>query len=349
MKKLLFLLLCLFSLSGSGSAQTMLGNRFRADTTTKVYLLLSIGQSQCSGRAETARLANTNFNYKGIAAGYPTHRVAQAQYTTTPSNVYIYNKGNDKTNGNIEADNGAWQAYTAGSNDHIDLAAAPLFVNFGPELSLSTQLSDATGKAIYVAKFGVGGTALTNNTTTTDPGCWNYTLRYQAVEYILKRAVRDLRTAQPTKRIVFLGVLWMQGEQDATTAQTAATYEAEFNSLKRYVDNSIKETLNLRQPYPWILAKLSFNQDAAETVINTAITSIDTNNSDCYSIDLSSYPRKYDLTTTEATPVAKVAITTGNTPTNSVNGADNYHGSYIYQLAAGELTYNIMSPYLFLP
>lgn len=317
----------------------LIGTKQPAQGITTAKVIIVLGQSNASGRAEVARLANTDYNYKGISTGYPSVRAGQAQYVTNPANVYTYWKGNSKTSANLAADNGSWTAYTAGSNGNgnanFDLATTgPTYNVFGSELSLATQLQESSGQEVYIIKCAVGGTSLTFNTTTTDPGTWNYTLRNVAAEFFIKRGMRDLRTFRPNTFFELAGVVWWQGEQDATDNVSAATYQSEFMGMKQVIDNAIKESFTIKKPYLWNMVKVSFNRNAAEGVINTALANVVAANSDCRLVNIDGYPRKMDLATDEASPVAV------NYTSNSAGGADNEHSSYIAQLAAGELIFN---------
>jgi hypothetical protein len=323
-----------------------LGNLFHDDSSDKAYVIFVLGQSNAAGRSEISRLANTQYNYKGISTGYPTVRVAQAQYVSNPSNVYIYYKGDGSLiDTNLFPDNGAWAAYSAATNATFDIhATIPTANYFGPELSLATKIADATGKKVYIVKCAVGGTGLIFDTATSLPGVWNYVMSNLAMNYFIRRAARDLKIYDPGKKLVPLTVLWWQGEQDAINGASSATYQSEFAKLKTNIDNAILDSFNLRQSYLWNLVKLSYNRDAAETTINTAITNIVSANSDCRTIDISAYPRKFDLSTGEASPVTANPTTGITTPTNSAGGVDNFHASYIGMLSVGELAYaNISS------
>lgn len=294
----------------------------------RVYFVLCMGQSNMDGRTPSARLANTDYNYKGIAAGYPSVRTSQDQYTTTPSGVYTYFK-TPFANADQSLENGSWQALVIGDNNCHSGAETVDFV--GPELSLCTRLHEVSGKEVRLLKVGFSATGLSSTcTTSAAPGNWNNTNRFIAIEYFVKRAMTAFRAANPTKRPVLVGVNWWQGENDAAEGISQATYEAQFALLKSYVTNELYSQFVINRPPIWNLVKLKFAQNAAETVINNALTAIVASDSNFRLIDTAPYPRTINLSAGEASPIAV------GTP-NSLGWTDDGHASYIMQLAAGEL------------
>jgi hypothetical protein len=292
------------------------------------YFIAGFGQSNLDGGAQTTRLQNTQFNYKGIAAGYPATKTTQAAYGNAPANVHIYNKPGATQFSDFTTDNTGWEAYNVLTNSRFDSASVP---KFGWELSLGTQLSDA-GKEVGFVKAGFGGTALITFTTSQPPGTWNCVSREVAIQYLLKRAARDLKTYKAGKRVKPLCKVWWQGETDGINGATKADYKTHLDWCLRYIDKHFKETFVIDGTVPWMLVLPSYNRNAAEEVIRTAITEFAASNADCHIINVDAYPRKTDLTTAEASPLTK------GMP-NADGGNDDNHQSYIAQLAAGELIF----------
>lgn len=294
----------------------------------KVYFILLFGQSNADGRREPTRLQNTDYNYFGIADGYPSVRTTQEQYVADPEGVYIYRKSGTYTS-DFSPDNGEWQAYEAGVNSSYDDNA------FGSELACATRIKALTGVDVYIIKCAFGGTGLCNtNTGSTIPGNWNPTIRYMAAEFWMRRALRDFRTANPTIRPELLCVNWAQGEQDGIEGRSQATYEEQFYEFKAYMDKAIQScfVLDNDRKYIWNLASLKYNEDASEAVINDAIEALVADNDDIYICDVSPYPQGDALTPQEAAPLA-VGLP------NADGGTDNAHISYIGQLSMGELQF----------
>lgn len=294
----------------------------------KAYFILLLGQSNADGRREPTRLQNTQYNYQGIATGYPAVRTTQPQYAAAPSNVFIYRKTGVNTD-DFSPDNGTWTAYEAGVTSSYDDNA------FGSELACATLIQQATGRPVYIVKVAFGGTGLSNtNTASTAPGNWNPTIRYMATEFWLKRAMRDFRAANPTLRPELLCVNWAQGEQDGVEGRSQSVYEAQFAQLKTFVDRAVQGAFVIesnRKPV-WNLASLKFNENASEAVINAAIDAIVATYDDAYLCSVQPYPQGDALTPAEAAP-----LPVGNP--NADGGLDNNHISYIGQLAMGELQF----------
>lgn len=293
-----------------------------------VYFVILLGQSNADGRAMATRLGNTQFNYKGIAAGYPSVRVAQAQYTTTPPGVYVYFK-TAFASADQSLDDGAWAPLEIGVNNCHSGASAIDFV--GPELSLCTRLHDITGKEIRLIKCGYSDTGLTSTITNSSPaGNWNNASRNAAMLYFVDRAMRDFRAENPTKRAVLLAVNWWQGENDGSNAVAQATYEAQFADLLAYVKQHIYSGFVVENEPIWNLVKLDFNRTAAEGVINAALAAIVAANTGFYLVDPTPYPQQIELSAAEALPLPV------GTP-NAEGRNDDAHASYLMELAVGEL------------
>lgn len=291
------------------------------------YFIILLGQSNADGRREPTRLGNTQYNYKGIGTGYPAVRTDQAQYVSSPTNVFVYHKSVASSD-DMSIDSATWQAYTAGVNSSHDDNS------FGTELSCATRINDLTGKPVYIIKVAYGGTALDPNTPSASqfpPGNWNPTNRYIAMEFYLRRAMRDFRAANPTLRPVLIAINWWQGENDAINGVSTATYEAEFAKLKTYIDARVRGefVIQVGKEPVWNITRLRFNQDAAEGLINTALDNIAAAYTDVEIIDASPYPRGVDLTTAEAAPLA-IGLP------NADGGLDNNHTAYIGLLGIGE-------------
>lgn len=296
--------------------------------------ILVMGQSNADGRCTANRLANTSFNYKGIATGYPAARTTQDQYPyvsgdPTPGlKVYFKTQfaGDDQA-----LDNGAWYDYEIGlNNGHFNSNPAH---RIGPEFSMGVKLNDLTGKNIWIIKCAYVGTALTNTITPNNPpGNWNNTNREIAIDYFVKRAVRDYKTANPGRRLRLLGIVWWQGENDANAGISTATYTTQFNSFKAYIEREVYGQFVIpagKEPI-WNLVRLNFYNNAAEGLINTALSNIVAANPRFYLVDSSPYPQCQELSVAEASPISV------GSP-NSAGTNDDAHSSYIAELAVGEL------------
>lgn len=307
----------------------IIGNKLKSGIShNDVFDFIWIGgQSNAEGAAQVTRLSNNQFNYWGINSGYPSTRTNQSKYTKTPANVHIYNKANSNQNSNFVTDNAAWEAYDADTTARFD---SPITKQFGCELSMGTRIAARTGRDVGFVKSGFGGTALIHGTTTNAPGTWNYSNRNIAIEFLIKRAIRDLKTYQSGKMVNPLCKVWWQGETDGINGQSKAAYKASLSELVVYMDKGFKDNFSLNHVVPWFFVLPSYNRNAAEQLIRDAITEFCGENPNCYYFDIDAYPRKTSLTTAEAAPLAK------GTP-NADGGNDDNHQSYIAQLAVGEI------------
>lgn len=310
----------------------MLGRRFTTPPEDALFVIL-LGQSNAAGYDVRARLANNDYNYKGISTGYPSVRSGQAQYVSSGAvpGVKVYWKGNNPSTDQT-LDNGAWADLTLGTNNVQNSGA---FEGVGSELSLCTKLHEYTGKTIWLVKCGYPATGLASSINPAGtPGNWNNTNREIFVEYFLKRALRDFRSANPTLRPRLLCVNWWQGEHDALNSISTAGYKVHHNTLSAYIEKeAFGQFVVPSNKLPiWNLVKLRFHETAAETNINTAFSELVSENTRYRLVDCTSYPKTKELTSGQASPVAVNIV--GN---NSAGRQDDNHQSYIAQLAAGEL------------
>lgn len=311
----------------------LIGTRYNTPPEDALFVII-MGQSNAAGYDVRARLANTDYNYQGIADGFPTVRAAEPQYVSSGvvPGVEIYFKTNDPAD-DQSLDDGSWQPLELGVNNCQNSGA---WEAVGFDLSLCTKLNEYTGKTIYLIKCAYPGTALTSTITPNNPpGNWNNTNREDFINYYASRALRDFRIANPTLRPKLLAINWWQGEHDAMNAISKATYKTQFASFKTYIETNLRTmfvTDNDALPI-WNLVKLHFRVDADEAVINDALTELVAENDGFYLIESANYPRTENLTAQEASP-----ITVGDP--NSAGGSDNNHNSYITQLSVGELIFD---------
>ena len=109
------------------------------------------------------------------------------------------------------------------------------FTEFGPEITLGRRLSDNLAidlkTRVAIIKNAAGGTDLSSDWvaggdgTTTDDGP-----RYVTFQGTVNGGLAALAAAYPNAAIEIVGMLWVQGERDARTAQ-AANYEANLTNF----------------------------------------------------------------------------------------------------------------------
>lgn len=309
----------------------MLGRRFTTPPEEALFVIL-LGQSNAAGYDVMERLANTDYNYKGISIGYPAVRNGQDQYVSSGvvPGVKVYWKGNNPSTDQT-LDNGAWADLTLGTNNCQNSGA---FNGVGAELALCTKLHDYTGKTIYLVKCAYPATGLASSINPAGvPGNWNNTNREIFVQYFLTRALRDFRSANPTLRPRLLCVNWWQGEHDALNSISKAGYKVHHNTLRAYIEKEAFGqfvTTTSRRPI-WNLVKLRFHETAAETNINDALTELVSENERTCLIDCGPYPKTKELSVAQAAPIAVNIV--GN---NSAGRTDDNHQSRIALEAVGE-------------
>ncbi len=293
-----------------------------------VYVFLELGQSNGHGPRFDDRFFNT-YNYKGVSTGYPAARVAQDQYEREPANFLTYYK-NTVQSADQSTDNGAWEPYNAGVNSSRQTTSTIQY--YGTELSCGVTLQEHTGKTVCVIKAAFGTTALSSTATgSLAPGNWNTASRTVAIEYYLKRGIRDLQLLYPNRRIRVVGVNWWQGENDATNNISTATYKSQFYLLKAAIDTAIAGVVvqEFGQKHIWSVVKLEFYRSGAEGNINTALAQLDSENTDVYLVDSTPYPQLDEMSAAERSPIAIGAP-------NAVGGYDDNHTCQIGMFAVGE-------------
>lgn len=313
----------------SGSSSTAL---------IRVPTILMFGQSNNDGVFQSTRLANALWNYKGILAGWPATRVAQAQYVDSPSNVHIYDRGALQAS-DWWADTGVWEAYQAGVNSR-NVRNATNTTLFGTECYLSQCIQDVTGGQVAIVKPSFGGTGLLSTTTSVPPGSWNYITRGIAMQTYLARAVRDYAAYNPGHVMDPVAVIWWQGEGDASAGVSTANYQSNWLELYGILRDSIRSLFPIQRDPVWNLVKLDYYRNAAETLINTALSNCAGLIPDGYYITAHTGKslQKQELTVAQASPLAK------GTPTNATGNDDDAHSNYIAgQLVAEEIRDNLVA------
>jgi len=309
-------------------------------TVPVAYCIISMGQSNAEGLAQSERLANTLYNYKGIRAGWPSTRVAQAQYVTNPASVHIYDKS-AAAGAELFLDNGAWEAYVMGTNSR-NVVGVSNSVCFGVEGILAQGIVDRTGAPVCIIKATFPGVGLLPTTLNTMPGPYNNVARTVAGRAYIERAVRDFAAYMPGYRMMLVNVLWWQGESDANVGVTGAQYRPEFDLLYQYTTSITQGCFVIptgREPI-WSIGKLDFYRTAAEDDINTAMVAEVAERSNAYFIDdhYGKSLQKDELTGTQDDPLTKGA------PNNASGVPDDDHSNYIaIQIAAEEILANLIA------
>lgn len=335
MRRLLASLFLLASLAGFG--QILAG-----DPTTEVpvaYCLIQEGQSNGEGAAQSERIANTLWNYKGIRAGYPATRTTEEQYVVDPDGVHIYNKSAAQ-GADLFLDNGVWEPYEMGVNSR-NVVGASSGVLFGVEGFLAQLIHDRTGAPVCIIKPTFPGVGLLPTTLNTPPGPYNNVARTIAGQAYIQRAVRDFAAYMPGYRLQVVNIMWWQGESDANVGVTGAQYVPELDKFYTYTNSILEGSFVIptgKEPI-WSICKLDFYRTAEEADINTSMQAWVSSHTNAYWIDdhFGKSLQKDELTTAQDDPLTK-----GTPNASGVN--DNDHTNYIgLQIVAEEIMENLIS------
>ncbi len=119
---------------------------------------------------------------------------------------------------------------------------------FGPELTFAKRMAELhPDRHIAIIKYSLGGSSITPNSDdprARAPGHWDpdYTLtvndltgvnQYDHALHAIASAtaIADIDNDGEPDRLIPAGIVWMQGESDATTEANAADYEADLKHL----------------------------------------------------------------------------------------------------------------------
>ncbi len=332
-----FPLLAILLFLGFGLA----GQSLPGDATTEVpvaYCIVSTGQSNAEGLAQSERYANTQYNYQGIAADWPATRTSQPQYVVDPDSVYIYYKGAAQ-GAELFLDNGEWQPYVAGGNSR-NVTSATNTVLFGVEGPLAQLIQERTHAPVAIIKATFPGVGLLPTSLNVPPGPYNNVARTIAAQAYIQRAVRDWADFMPGYRLKIVNILWWQGETDATLGVTTTDYRTGFDIYQRYVSSVVDGCFVIDQPPAWSIVKLDYNRSANETAINDALEAEANERSYAHYITwhVGKSLQKDELTTAQASPLAK------GSPTNASGNDDNDHSCYMAMFGIAEtIKYHLIS------
>lgn len=306
----------------------------RTSSVVKVPTILMFGQSNNDSNGQSERIANADWNYKGILANWPNTRTSQPQYVANPPGIHIYNRSAAQSS-NWMADTGVWQNYTAGVNSR-NVTNGTNNVMFGAECFLGQCIQDVTGGQVAIIKPSFAGIGLLPTSLNTPPGPWNYITRNIAIQVYLQRAVRDYAAFNPGHVLDPKMVLWWLGETEVSFGTSTAAYQAAWLEQHPIMQNAIRSLFPISRDPAWCLVQLDYYRNAAEANINAALVN-------CaaavggYSIDahIGKSLQKQELTPAQALPLPK------GTPNGSGND-DNAHSNYIALELISEQSRNYM-------
>jgi hypothetical protein len=223
-------------------------------------LVIKLGQSNESGRAETNRMA------------------ALTAYSTSLSSARIYKKATHDTTAN-----GDFEHLIPGDNN-IDIGLTASYNLFGSEVSLATNIFNNHGLPTFWINAARGGTNLATDWDETAVG----SLYDIAVDAYILPCISKLQALYPGKTIKPV-ICWQQGETETDTANYLTNLQSFFTALR--AEHSLLNTA------PLFITKLYYNVNATETSINANFdTYAATANTYVFNVASQvTYPRKIDL------------------------------------------------------
>ena len=165
------------------------------------------------------------------------------EYKSPEANVLIYQSSREKDNAPLNGA-GKWSPLRPGHGRGFtsDGMKNTYSERFGIEISLGKRLRELNPSSpIALLKYSKGGTSI-HVDVAGDFGCWdpdfsqgNGINQYDHFLATLSQAlsVRDIDGDGEEDTLIPAGIVWMQGESDATSKETAEQYEA---NLKRLMD-----------------------------------------------------------------------------------------------------------------
>lgn len=299
-----------------------------------VPALFDLGQSNGDGNAQSERLANTLWNYKGISNNvWPTTRVAEAQYVTNPSGVDIFNNQHGSGFQDWFTPTGAWQPYVMGTNSR-NRTFTGQDTYFGMSAIAAQYTQDVTAGNVAIIKPSFPGVGLLNTTSSIDPGPWLNICTTIATQAYIKPAAA-LYSAYRSGAILYPAAInWWQGEGDANAAVSTAAYKAGMLTMMNTVNFFINAYYPIRVQPIWNLVAIDV-RTANGNLINTALSQLATDIPTVRYIDvhLGKSLWKNELTVAQASPLTKGI---NDVTPNAAGGLDDDHSNYIAQQLVGE-------------
>ncbi len=195
-----------------------------------------------AGQSNAEGYGITESPITGLAPSSTLASIGRSNLNVTHNNIQMF-QGANESNGitssaglSLPARN-TWHAMTAyeglaydwGSGDGQESGR-----RFGPELALGYDLQRRLGSSIALIKYARGSTSIAPSVDQTnniwrdfDPSDGGRLNQYDKLVSTIQAAVNSLPTGQVLK---IRGVIWMQGESDATAAN-APSYQANLTEL----------------------------------------------------------------------------------------------------------------------
>ncbi|HEY8965326.1 MAG TPA: sialate O-acetylesterase [Candidatus Methylacidiphilales bacterium] len=164
---------------------------------------------------------------------------------------------------------------------------------FGPEITFGSAMADyyaSSGQGVAILKYTVNGSDLYSHwkaggtAGTTGDGD-----AYKLFQSTVAAGLAALQAANPGATLVIDGMIWMQGEQDATDPTSSAAYGA---NLTKFI-NDIRLTYGANLPF--VIGRLSSSQNPAYvSTVQAAQDSVAASVPDTGIVNTESFPLNSD-------------------------------------------------------
>lgn len=144
-------------------------------------------------------------------------------------NVYVYFNEDESVGG------GAWQKLKAGTNNQRSTAAAgsDRLQWFGAEIAIADRFEFLhPNDELYISKYAVGGSPVAQDAGFVD---WSTSSSDEALDIAIDNYDIPARAAI-SGSVTDLGMIWMQGEQDASSPTQSVTATFRTNTLNTFAD-----------------------------------------------------------------------------------------------------------------
>lgn len=177
------------------------------------------------------------FGQSNIFGNSPVGNLTAPLDDTIP-NSYIFFKPVSTTDNNAtySADNGSWEPLSIESNQLTDY----LGTFYGPELKMAYDLQDYYNRDIYILKFSIGDTSLSAEGANATAGLGGDLDWWPgSINELFKKGMQDFWLQGKQKLIeaglkpVPKGILWGQGEHDASVSAFSSAWGANCRELRR--------------------------------------------------------------------------------------------------------------------
>lgn len=157
-------------------------------------------------------------------------------YRRTFRNVYIWWNPTEGVSG------GSWENLKARKNNQRSTSAAgsDRLQWYGAEIAIADLFErEHPNDVLYISKYAVGGSSVAVQAGTD----WNIANTGEALDIAIDNYNIPAKAALSAYTVTDLGMIWMQGEQDAAHATDSATATFRTNTLNTFSDFRTRESV----------------------------------------------------------------------------------------------------------